>query len=36
MEKFYNIDEQRRWNEDYMWTNDGHEWSEIFKGTESV
>jgi len=36
MEKFYNIDEQRRWNEDYMWTNDGHEWSEIFKGTDNI
>ena len=35
-EKFYNIDEQRRWNEDYMWTNDGHEWSELFKGTDAL
>ena len=36
MEKFYNIDEQRRWNEDYMWENDGHEWSKIFQGTDNL
>jgi ubiquinone/menaquinone biosynthesis C-methylase UbiE len=36
MNKFYNIDEQRRWNEDYMWEHDGHEWSEVFGGTEKL
>jgi ubiquinone/menaquinone biosynthesis C-methylase UbiE len=35
-EKFYNIDEQRRWNEDYMWEHEGHEWSEVFGGTENL
>tara|TARA_R110000772_G_scaffold5691_2_gene20358 strand:- start:11846 stop:12514 length:669 start_codon:yes stop_codon:yes gene_type:complete len=27
MEKFYNIDEQRKWNKDSMWKDGGHEWS---------
>ena len=35
-EKFYNIDEQRRWDEDYMWEKEGHEWSKIFGGTENL
>lgn len=35
-ERFYNIDEQRRWNEDYMWEHNGHEWSEVFGGTEKL
>lgn len=28
MGKFYNIEEQRYWNINDVWTNDGHEWSE--------
>jgi ubiquinone/menaquinone biosynthesis C-methylase UbiE len=35
-EKFYNIDEQRRWNEDYMWSDNGHEWSKSFGTTENL
>jgi ubiquinone/menaquinone biosynthesis C-methylase UbiE len=35
-EKFYNIDEQRRWNEEYMWEQEGHEWSKVFGGTEKL
>ena len=35
-QKFYNIDEQRRWDEDYMWEMGGHEWSEVFGGTENL
>lgn len=35
-DRFYNIDEQRRWNEDYMWVNDGHEWSHIFENTHNL
>jgi ubiquinone/menaquinone biosynthesis C-methylase UbiE len=35
-QKFYNIDEQRRWDEDYMWEKGGHEWSEVFGGTENL
>lgn len=34
--RFYNIDEQRRWNEEYMWEQGGHEWSEVFGGTEKL
>jgi len=36
MEKFYNIEEQRAWNEDRMWINDGHEWSKSFGTTENL
>lgn len=35
-EKFYNIEEQKRWNEDYMWEHDGHEWSNVFGGTDNL
>ena len=35
-DRFYNIDEQRRWNEDYMWENDGHEWSHMFGNTDNL
>jgi SAM-dependent methyltransferase len=36
MEKFYNIDEQRLWNNEYMWSSDGHEWSKSFGTTEDL
>jgi ubiquinone/menaquinone biosynthesis C-methylase UbiE len=36
IEKFYNIDEQRIWNNEYMWTNSGHEWSKSFGNTENL
>jgi SAM-dependent methyltransferase len=36
MEKFYNIDEQKKWNDPEMWTNDGHEWSGPFGTTEKL
>lgn len=36
MEKFYNIEEQRRWNDVDMWTNGGHEWSGPFGTTEKL
>jgi SAM-dependent methyltransferase len=36
MEKFYNIDEQRSWNNDNMWTDNGHEWSGPFGTTENL
>lgn len=36
MEKFDNIQEQRLWNNDYMWDNDGHEWSKVFGNTENL
>lgn len=36
MEIFKNIDEQRRWNDDEMWTQDGHEWSQSFGTTENL
>jgi SAM-dependent methyltransferase len=36
MEKFYNIDEQRSWNNDTMWTDNGHEWSAPFGTTENL
>jgi 2-polyprenyl-3-methyl-5-hydroxy-6-metoxy-1,4-benzoquinol methylase len=35
-DRFYNIDEQRRWNEDYMWEDNGHEWSKVFGSTENL
>jgi ubiquinone/menaquinone biosynthesis C-methylase UbiE len=35
-EKFYNIEEQRIWNEDFMWEENGHEWSKVFGGTEQL
>jgi SAM-dependent methyltransferase len=36
MEKFYNIEEQRRWNDPGMWSNGGHEWSGPFGNTENL
>lgn len=34
--KFYNIDEQRYWNNNEIWTEDGHEWSKSFGTTENI
>jgi SAM-dependent methyltransferase len=36
MEIFKNIDEQRRWNSDEVWINDGHEWSKSFGNTDNL
>ena len=36
MEKFYNIEEQRQWNNPEMWENNGHEWSGPFGNTENL
>ena len=36
MEKFYNIDEQRLWNNENNWSNNGHEWSGPFGNTENL
>lgn len=36
MEKFYNIDEQRFWNREDAWSNDGHEWSNSHGGTDNI
>ena len=36
MEKFYNIDEQRFWNIEENWSNNGHEWSGPFGNTENL
>jgi ubiquinone/menaquinone biosynthesis C-methylase UbiE len=36
MEKFYNIDEQRLWNNENNWTDNGHEWSGPFGTTENL
>lgn len=36
MEKYYNIDEQRLWNNEHMWVMDGHEWSKSFGTTEDL
>jgi SAM-dependent methyltransferase len=36
MEKYYNIDEQRLWNNEQMWVMDGHEWSKSFGTTEDL
>lgn len=36
MEKFYNIEEQRLWNDKNMWSMDGHEWSKSFGTTEDL
>lgn len=36
MEKFYNIEEQKLWNDPNMWSNDGHEWSGPFGTTENL
>jgi ubiquinone/menaquinone biosynthesis C-methylase UbiE len=36
MEIFKNIDEQRRWNNDEIWVDGGHEWSKSFGNTENL
>jgi SAM-dependent methyltransferase len=36
MEKFYNIEEQKIWNDLEMWTDGGHEWSGPFGTTEKL
>ena len=36
MEKFYNIEEQKLWNEPHMWEDGGHEWSGPFGTTENL
>jgi SAM-dependent methyltransferase len=36
MEKFYNIDEQRFWNNNDIWLDNGHEWSSSFGTTENL
>jgi SAM-dependent methyltransferase len=33
---FKNIDEQRKWNDDSMWSDGGHEWSKSFGTTENL
>ena len=35
-EIFKNIEEQRRWNDESMWTQEGHEWSKSFGNTENL
>jgi FkbM family methyltransferase len=35
-DKFYNIEEQRLWNDEQMWVMDGHEWSKSFGTTENL
>lgn len=36
MNKFYNIEEQRFWNNEDIWVDAGHEWSESFGSTEAL
>ena len=36
MEKYYNIDEQRQWNDKNMWDVDGHEWSIPFESSDKL
>ena len=36
MEKFYNIEEQKIWNDPNIWINGGHEWSGPFGTTEKL
>jgi ubiquinone/menaquinone biosynthesis C-methylase UbiE len=36
MEKFYNIEEQKLWNDVNMWSEGGHEWSGPFGTTEKL
>ena len=36
MEKFYNIDEQKFWNNNDIWLDSGHEWSSSFGTTENL
>ena len=33
---FKNIEEQRRWNDELMWSEGGHEWSKSFGTTENL
>ena len=33
---FKNIDEQRQWNNESMWSDGGHEWSKSFGTTENL
>jgi SAM-dependent methyltransferase len=33
---FKNIEEQRKWNDPNMWSDDGHEWSKSFGNTENL
>ena len=35
-EVFKNIDEQRLWNNEEMWSDGGHEWSKSFGTTENL
>ena len=35
-EKFYNIEEQRFWNNEQEWQSNGHEWSKLFGTTENL
>lgn len=36
MEKYYNIEEQKLWNNENIWSIDGHEWSKSFGTTENL
>lgn len=36
MDKFYNIEEQRYWNNEEIWSDGGHEWSTRFGSTENL
>jgi SAM-dependent methyltransferase len=36
MEIFKNIEEQRKWNDESMWSDGGHEWSKPFGDTEKL
>lgn len=36
MKKFYNIEEQKLWNDPNVWTDSGHEWSGPFGNTENL
>jgi ubiquinone/menaquinone biosynthesis C-methylase UbiE len=36
MDKYYNIEEQRSWNNENWWVMDGHEWSKSFGTTENL
>lgn len=36
MNKFDNVEEQRKWNDPAMWSDGGHEWSKDFGDTEQL
>lgn len=36
MDRFYNIEEQKHWNDPDAWINEGHEWSGPFGTTEKL